>query len=109
MEERVATPVGSEPSVQIVPAADLVHRLVLDQLFEDKRRSSPVNPLQDEEATVKPRCEKVCEIGLDAGPLGLANAILEQTPSHVDQRAGPSRRHVEPPEQFLAWRLDGML
>ena len=38
MEKGEAAAVGLEPVLQIGPAADLVHRLVGHQLFEQRRR-----------------------------------------------------------------------
>ena len=48
---------------QVVPAVDLVHRLVVDDLLEQLRRRIPVDPLQLEEARVEPARQQVLEIG----------------------------------------------
>ena len=45
------------------------------------------------------RCSSV-RMGLEPG---------QHSPSHLDERRGATRRHVEAPEQLLAWCLDGLL
>ena len=50
MEEREAAAVGREPAAQVVPARDLVHGLVLDQLLEHDRRRVPVDALERAES-----------------------------------------------------------
>ena len=46
--------VGIEAAAQVVPALDLVHRLVGDDLVEDGRRRLPVDAAQHQEAAVEP-------------------------------------------------------
>ena len=51
VEEAETAPVGGlEPIAQIVPVADLVHRLVADDLFQDVGRCRPIDVPQHEEA-----------------------------------------------------------
>src|SRR2546430_6039658 len=45
------------PPAQIPPAADGVHRLVLDQLLEHHRRRAPVDALESKKAAVEPRAK----------------------------------------------------
>ena len=46
MEERVAAAVGVEPVLQVVPRADRVHRLVRDELLEQRGRRVPRDAAQ---------------------------------------------------------------
>ena len=55
MEECVTAPVGRiDAAAQIVPVADLVHRLVADDLFQDDRGRRPVDAAQHQEAAIEP-------------------------------------------------------
>ena len=60
-----AAAVGLEPVLQVGPAADLVHRLVDHQLFEQRRRRFPGDPLQLEKADVEPVGEQPLQIVLE--------------------------------------------
>ena len=64
MEERIAAAVGVQAVLQVAPGADLVHRLVAHQLFQQRRRAVPVDPLQFQEADVEPGREQPAQIGL---------------------------------------------
>jgi hypothetical protein len=56
MEEGVAAAVGRiDAAAQIVPAVDLVHRLVADDFFQNRGRRRPVDPAQQQEAAIEPR------------------------------------------------------
>ena len=46
-----------EAAVQILPTIDFVHRLVNDQLLQDRRRCAPIDSLELQEAPVEPRRE----------------------------------------------------
>ena len=60
MEEGEAAPVGGiEAAAQVVPALDLVHRLVGDDLLQDRRRRLPVDAAQHQEAAVEPGLQQV--------------------------------------------------
>ena len=66
MEERKAAPVGGiEAAAQIVPALDLVHRLVGDDLLQDRRRRLPVDAAQHQEAAVEPRRQQMHQVAID--------------------------------------------
>ncbi len=55
MKKRIAAPVdGIDAAAQIVPVADLVHRLVADDLFQDVGGRRPVYPAQHEKPPVEP-------------------------------------------------------
>ncbi len=54
-----------EAAAQIVPTLDLVHGLISDDLFEDRRRRLPVDPPENEEAAVEPDLQQILQIGID--------------------------------------------
>jgi hypothetical protein len=105
MEKRIAAAVGLEPAAQVVPALNLVHGLVLDQLFQHQGGSAPVDALQDEEAAVEPGTEQVGEIGLDARPMRMLGQAPQHSAPHLQQHADPAGCHVEAPKELLARRL----
>ena len=49
------------------------------------------------------------EVGIDADPVRMRFQFAQQAPAQVDQRRGGAGRDVQPPEQFLARRFDGVL
>src|SRR5216683_3364023 len=59
MEEGEAAPIGCKPPPQIVPALDLMHRLIGDQLLQHRRRGLPVDPPHLEKTAVEPGGEPV--------------------------------------------------
>ena len=109
MEERIAAAVCFETPPQVVPALDLMHRLILDQLFQDDGRGPPVDATQHQEAAVKPRGEKVRKIGGDGLQPGCSVRLLEDLAPHRYQNARAIGRLVEPAEQLLARRLHNLL
>ena len=62
MKKGVAEPVGIKPVAQVVPRADLVDRLVLDQLLQEGGRRIPGDLLQVKHTDVKPGPEQVFNI-----------------------------------------------
>ena len=55
MKESVTAPVdGVDAAAQIVPVADLMHRLVADDFFQNVRGRRPVYPAQHEKSPVEP-------------------------------------------------------
>src|SRR5688572_32990724 len=69
MEEREAAPVALEPALEIREPADLVYRLVFDQLFQDGGGRTPIDALELEEAAVEPRAQQVGEVVVDGREL----------------------------------------
>ena len=65
MEEGEAAAVGRKAAPQIVPALDLVHRLIGDQLLQHRGRRLPVDPPQFEKAAVEPGGEQMLEVGVE--------------------------------------------
>ncbi|MGY3120726.1 hypothetical protein ACVWXQ_004663 [Bradyrhizobium sp. S3.14.4] len=108
MEEGVASPVDRiDAAAQVVPVADLVHGFVTDDLFEDVGRGRPVNPAQHEKPPVEPRREKVRDVAIERGEIGVTVHHAEQIGAHVDEIAGAARRAVEAADQLLPARLGG--
>ena len=78
MEECEAAAVGRKPPPQIVPALDLVHRLIGDQLLQHRGRRLPVDPPQFEKAAVEPRGEQMLEVGVEQLQFRFARAAVRQ-------------------------------
>src|SRR5262245_53547495 len=109
MKEGVATAIGFEPTSEVAPALNLVDRFVLNQSFEEERRRAPVDSLQHEEAAAEPRSKQMRQIGVDGRALGMIVERRQKSTPHVDEYCRTAGRHVEPPKQFLSWRLNGFL
>ena len=98
-----------EPPPQIVPALNLVDRLVLDQTLEDHRRGVPVDALKDQEPAIEPRPEQVQQIRVDTDPFGVRGECFEHLAPHLEKYRRASGRHVGAAEQFLTRRFHGVL
>ena len=110
MEERIASPVGRiDAPPKFVPVADLVHRLVADDLFQKRCRRGPVDAAQHQKAAIEPRTEQMQKIAIDDGERRVLLHELEQVRAHRDQRGGAARRAIEPPEQLVTTRLGGIV
>jgi hypothetical protein len=57
MKKSETTAVGFETPAQIRPAGDFMDGFVVNQLFEDDRRCTPVDPLELEKAGIEPGAE----------------------------------------------------
>src|SRR4030095_4817843 len=86
MEKGVASPVFFETPPQVVPALDLMHRLVLNEAFENQCRCSPLDSLEDEEPAVEPRTEQVFEVCVDGGAFGVLCEGAQQIRAHAYQQ-----------------------
>ena len=110
MEESVASPVGGiDAPPELVPIADLVHRLVADDLLEQRRRRRPVDASQHQKAAIEPRTEQMQKIAIDDRERRVLVHQRQQVGAHLDQRRGAARRAIEPPEQVMAARLGGVV
>ena len=67
MEEGVAAAIGIEPVLQVAPGADVVHRLVADELLQQRRRTVPVDAAEFEEADIEPARQQRLQIALQRG------------------------------------------
>src|SRR6478609_909259 len=66
MEERIAASVGGiDAPPEVVPVANLVHRLIADDLFQKGRRRGPVDAAQDQKPAIEPGTEEMEEIAID--------------------------------------------
>ena len=109
MEEGEAAPVGRvQPAAQVVPVADLMHRLVGDDLLEDRGGRVPVDLAQHQEPAVEPRGEEMREVDVERLQRGVGLRRGQQVLAHADQRDGAARAQVQRPQQRLAARLDGL-
>ena len=109
MKERIASTVGFEPAAEIVPSLDLVNRFVVNQPLEDERRRAPVDPLQDQKASIEPGSKQMDQVDVDANPLRMRRERRQELPAHLHEHPDPVPRHVEAAEQLLTRRLHGGL
>ena len=84
VEKGVAAPVRVEAVLQVLPGADLVHRFVLDQLFQQGRRGLPGEAGNFQEADVEPGGETVLQLPVQ----GLQFRILVEK-AQQGRPAGP--------------------
>ena len=108
MEEREAATIGRQTAPQIIPALDLVHGLVSDQLLQHRGRRLPVDPTQLEEAAVEPRAEQMPEVGVEQLQFRLGAQPDGDVAAHGDQRGGAAGRRIHSPQQLLPWRIGGL-
>ncbi len=62
MEEGKAAAIRLEPILEVGPAANLVHRLIDDQFFEQRRRRLPGDPAQLKKTDIEPMREQRLEV-----------------------------------------------
>ena len=106
MEEGEAAAIGRlDTAAQVVPALDLVDRLVADDPLQDVGRRRPIDRADNQEAAIEPGAEQVREVVVDLAQFRLLAAMLDQILAHRHQRRRSARRQVEPPEQLLPGRL----
>ncbi len=108
MEERVATPVGVEPVLQVVPRPDRVHRLVRDELLEQRRRRIPRDPAQFEQPHVEERRELRLQLAVEVGEIGVVIGPGADDPQHVgaeiDEELHAAFEPAEQPQQPVRGR-----
>ncbi len=93
MEEGEAAAVGRlQPVAQIVPVADLVHRLIADDLFQDIGRGGPVDLAQHQKAPVEPGQEQMDEIGIQRVQHRILSHVLEGFLAHAHEADGAQGR-----------------
>src|SRR6266853_6857961 len=102
MEESVTAPVRLKPAPQIMPAADLMHRLVLDKFLENDGRRAPIDSLQNEKSPIEPRHQEVREICFNRRPLRMPIQLVQKLTPYLNQLAGAAWRHIQAPDQLLA-------
>jgi hypothetical protein len=72
-----------------------VHRLVLDQLFQQRGRGVPGDALQFEEADVEPRREARFQLAVERRQLGVVLQVAQQVGAQVDEELDALRDGVE--------------
>ena len=65
MEEGKAAAVALQPPPQVVPALNLVHRLVRDDLLQQVRGRVPIHAHDPQEAGVEPRRQQMAQVPVD--------------------------------------------
>jgi hypothetical protein len=106
VKEGVAAAVGRiDAAAQILPVANFVHRLVADDLFQDRGGRRPVDAAQHEEPPIEPRREQVDEILVDDTEIVAVIERIEQLLAHAHQRGSAAGRQIEAAKQFQAARF----
>ena len=101
MEEGEAAPIGRiEAAAQVVPPLDLVHRLIADDLVEDRRRRVPVDAAQNEKAAVEPGVEQAPQVGVNGGERRIGRRYPQQVVAHADDLVRGAGREVETAEEL---------
>jgi regulator of protease activity HflC (stomatin/prohibitin superfamily) len=87
VEEAVAAAVAVQPVLHVGPAADVVHRLVLDQLLDQRRGRVPADAAQLQEADVEPGGEHVLHLDVQRAQAPVGLQVRLQVGAQVDQEA----------------------
>ena len=95
VEEGVAAAVVVEAVLEVFPRADLMHRFVLHQPFEQRRGRLPGDALELQKADVEPRVEARFELAVEGLELGVVAQEAQQVGAQVDQKLDPLRDGVE--------------
>ena len=110
VEEGVAAAVRRiDAPPELVPVADFMHRLVADDLLEDRRRRGPVDAAQHEKAAIEPGAEQVLKIAVDDGEAAIAAQGLDEIGAHGDERRRSAGSAVEAAEKLLPAGLRGIV
>ena len=102
-KRKTAAVVRIEPASEIVPAFDLMHGFIRDDLFQDGGGARPGHSPKHKEAAVEPGAEKVNEIPFDAREARVHTC--QKVASHANQSRRAAWRQIEPAQKFLARRL----
>ncbi len=94
-----------DPAAQLVPAVDLMHRLVGNDLLQNGGRRGPVDRPQHKEPAIEPRAQEMLKVLIDPRQRRVFGQKFEKPRPHVDQRSGAARGHVQAAQQFLTRRL----
>src|SRR6185312_481662 len=100
-----AAPISLEPVLEIGPAADLVHRLIDDELLEERSGRVPRDARQLEEADIEPAREQCLQVELEPGQHRIAPRHRHKLGAHVDQEFDAFGERVELRQERDTWRL----
>ena len=106
MEEGEAAAVRIEPVLEVAPRADGVHRLVGDQLLEQRRRRPPVDAHQVEEADIEPGAEQRAQVLAQHPRRGVGPAQDQQLGAQVDHELHALRHADELVQQPHGGRFE---
>ena len=99
MEKGKAAAIRFEPVLEVGPPLDFVHGLVGDQLFQERRRRFPTDPLQFEKADIEPVGEQLAEIVGETPHRHVAVGQRDQLVAAIDKELNPFRQRVELAQQ----------
>ena len=95
-----------EPVLEVAPRADGVHRLVVDQLLQQRRRGLPVDAHQVEEADIEPGAEQRPQVFAQRPRRGVALAQGQKLGAQVDHELHALRHADELAQQVHGRRLE---
>src|SRR5690606_26073370 len=93
VKESVAAAVAIEAVFQVGPAADVVHRFVLDELFQQRRGRIPGQPAQLQKTDIEPGGKKLLQLGIERQQARVAFKLAQQFGAQVQQKPHAVRKH----------------
>src|SRR5262245_48066549 len=82
MKERETAPVIRKTPVQVIPAANLVYGLVLNELFQNEGRGLPADAFEAQEASIEPRLQEMQYVGIDGAEMRMVREHVSKILSH---------------------------
>ncbi len=82
-----------------------MHRLIVDQLFQQRGGAVPVDPLQLQKADIEPGGEQPAQIGIQRRQQLVGPAHLQQRAAQIDQELPPIRDRRELRQQLQPRRF----
>ncbi len=107
VEEAVAAAVAVQPVLHVGPAADVVHGLVLDELFDQRRGRIPADAAQLQKADVEPGGEHVLHLHVQREQALVALEVGLHLGAHLHQEDHPTGVDAEALQQASAGRHRG--
>ncbi len=107
VKEAVAAAVAVEPIFQVCPAADVVHGLVFDELFDQRGRRIPRQAPELQKGHVEPGGEQVLQIGIERHQPFVGLELGQQLGAQVHQKAHALRKNGKTLHQPRARRHQG--
>ena len=108
MEEGEAAAVVVEPVLGVIPADDVVHGLVFDQLFDQRGGRVPADGAQFQKTDVEPAGEQVFQLGVQRQQGRFRLELLQQFGAQVEQEAHAAGRGAQALQQAGARGMEGL-
>ncbi|MDI9330286.1 MAG: hypothetical protein QM527_03010 [Alphaproteobacteria bacterium] len=95
------TAIGLQAVTQVIPTIDGVHRLVLDDFFQQLGTGIPGDLMQLQKPRVEPRGEQMVQIGIQCAHVGVVAHLGQQLGAQPHQSARRVRGAIDAPQQLL--------